>query len=93
MPHPRTAFFAIDVPLTHKCFDQLDKQISFVGINFDDDVDVLLHVRADVSDFSNGLDCIPGEGIYLRLNCSDLINQTTRLYLPEISNHALEAAA
>ena len=42
-----------DIPFIEQHLDQLNKHLSFICINIDNDVDIFLHMCADVADRSN----------------------------------------
>ena len=70
--------------------DPLSKdQFRLFRLNVHDDVDVSFHVRPDVADLPDTLDCLPGIRIYLVQNRFDLVDETARRDTPEITDHPL----
>ncbi len=57
----REAFFpfvASDIPFIKKAFEKIDKNRCFFRFDINNNVYVFLHVSADISNFSNSINCI-----------------------------------
>src|SRR5580692_983465 len=74
-----------DVPVLHEQLDQFDQKLSFVRTDIDDDVDVLLHVRADVAYLTDRVNSTPGQGVGLIPDRLNLVHEPAPRYTPEVS--------
>src|SRR6266581_3255950 len=90
--HALLTFIAGYVPLIEERLYQLDKEPCFVRVNINNQVDVLLHMRADIADLPQRVDGIPSLSIYLSLQCVDLLHEAGFLNAPEVPYHALKTA-
>ena len=84
------ALIICDIPLFNKQFNKLYESISFIWVNIDYDVNVVLHMSADVSNAPDTVDNIPKIGLHLPFKLVDLVVKLTRFYFPKIPYHALQ---
>lgn len=81
------------IPLFSKEFDERDKPLSFVTVYIDDEIDVVLHVGADVAELAERVYGTPLLGGDFALKRLDFKIERAFVNAPEIPNHALQATA
>lgn len=83
-------FVTLNIPAVQEKFNKPENLFGIFGGDVQDQIDILLHVGADVADFAKRIYCSPLCGGDLALQSVYLLEKTGAFDPPEIPDHALQ---